>query len=209
MIEVWAVFSILAAFLWAVSNVIDKYVFSKLVSKPIIPMIISGFVALAIGLFVLLFHGFGNLNFWQLLLVLIAGAVYIFMLLLYFKAIKIGEISTLIPLFYLVPLFIAVIAWFLLGERLALLKYVGIALLIVGAFLVSWDNKNHFKFGKAFWLMIVATFLLAINQVITKYLLNFSDSWTVLAYVNIGCFFSGNSFIYKKFPRFKRAGDKK
>jgi transporter family protein len=188
MIELWIFLSILAAFLWSVSNIIDKYVLSRLISNPMIPVVISGFVALAIGLSVMAFNGPGVMNLSHVCLALAGGAVYIYVLLLYFKAIKIGDITSLVPLFYLVPLFIAVIAWFLLGERLSSMEYVGILLLVAGAFMISWDNNNPFKFGKAFWLMIFSTFLLAINQTITKYLFNFYDFWPVFALISIGCF---------------------
>jgi transporter family protein len=188
MIELWIFLSISAAFLWSVSNIIDKYVLSRLISNPMIPVVISGFVALAIGLSLMAFNGFGDMDLSHALLALAGGGVYIFVLLLYFKAIKIGDITSLVPLFYLVPLFIAVIAWSLLGERLSSTEYGGIFLLVAGAFMISWDNNNPFKFGKAFWLMIFSTFLLAINQTITKYLFNFHDFWTVFSFISVGCF---------------------
>jgi len=203
MIEFWIFLSILAAFLWSVSNVIDKYVLSKLISTPMIPVVISGFVALVIGLSVIASSGFGAMSLGHIFLALAGGSVYTFVLLLYFKAIKIGDITSLVPLFYLVPLFIAAIAWFLLGERLLSMEYAGIFLLVAGAFMISWDNNNPFKFGKAFWLMIFSTFLLAINQVITKYLLNFYDFWPVFALISVGCFLPVIPIFFKNFHDLK------
>lgn len=55
-----------------------------------------------------------------------------------------------------------------------------------GAILISSKTISKISFGKAFWWMILCTLALAINQLLTKYLLNFADYWTIFAYVRIG-----------------------
>lgn len=80
-----------------------------------------------------------------------------------------------------------IIAALFLGEIFIPIKYLGVVLLVIGAMLLS-SNKFSFNFGKAFWLMVLASVLLAINQVITKYLLGFADFWTIFGYIRIGAF---------------------
>lgn len=204
MIKLWIILSVLAAAIWAVNNVVDKFVISKLVANPIIPTAISSLVGLLVGLGVLAFHGFGNLSFAGILTALVAGSIYIFMAFLYYHALKVGEVSTLIPLFFLAPLFIALIAGIFLGEIFTPAKYAGVIMLTAGAFLISWEKSATFRFGKGFWLMILAAFLLSVNQVMTKYLLNMSDFWTVFAYVRIGSFLPVIPALIMNFSELKR-----
>lgn len=184
----WILFSILAAFIWAIVNIIDKYILSKLVDRPIIPVIIMGFIGLVAGLLVFIFLGFQQLSISNIFLALISGFLYVLMTFFYFRAVKIEEISKLIPLFYLTPVFILFIAGLFLGEIFTPIKYFGIILLIVGAILISTNKPFSLSFNKAFWFMILSSLSLAINQVITKYLLGFADFWTIFAYIRIGAF---------------------
>jgi len=183
----WIFLSILAAFIWSVVNIFDKYIVSKLVEKPIVPVIVMGSIGLIVSVAIFLTLGFQPLSVANILLAILAGVFYVLMTFLYFHAIKIEEVSKIIPLFYLTPLFILIFAAFSLGEIFTPIKYLGIILLVIGAMLIS-SNKLSFRFGKAFWLMVLASVVLAINQIITKYLLSFADFWTIFGYVRIGAF---------------------
>ena len=183
----WIFLSILAAFIWSVVSILDKYIISKLVDRPIVPVIIMGTIGLFSSAAIFFILGFEPLSTANILLAIIAGIFYVLTVFLYFHAAKIEEISKVVPLFYLTPLFILIIAALFLGEIFTPIKYLGIVLLVIGAILVS-SSKLSFNFGKAFWLMVFASVVLAVNQVITKYLLGFADFWTIFGYMRIGAF---------------------
>lgn len=182
----WILFSILAALTWAIVNTIDKYVFTKWIRKPIVPVMILGVIGLIASIIVYFIHSFSELSYINILLAFVSGFFYILMILFYFKAVKIEEISRVVPLFYLTPLFLLILASIFLGEFFAPIKYLGIILLIVGAILISTQRITKISFGKAFWLMILSSLSLAINYVITKYLLDFADFWTIFSWTRIG-----------------------
>ncbi len=182
----WILFSILAAFTWAIVNIVDKYVLTKWIRKPIVPVMIIGIIGLIASIIVYYTHGFSELSYINILLAFVSGVFYILMSFFYFKAVKIEEISRITPLFYLTPLFILILASIFLGEFFAPIKYLGIFLLVIGAFLISSKKITKISFGKAFWLMILSSLFLAINQVITKYLLGFADFWTIFSWTRIG-----------------------
>ena len=186
----WILFSILAAIVWAIVNTVDKYILTKLVRKPVIPLMILGVIGLFASFFVYLFHGFSYLSYFNIALAFVAGIFYIMAILFYFKAVKIEEISRVVPLFYLTPLFVSILAAIFLGEIFTPIKYLGIFFLITGVVLISSKNFIKLSFGKAFWFMIIASLTLSLNAVITKYLLNFADFWTIFSYVRIGAFFA-------------------
>ena len=192
----WFLFSVLAALVWAIVNITDKFILSKWVKNPFVPIMILSIVGLLSSLFIYLFKGFSTLSYSNIILAFIAGIFYIFAILFYFKAVKIEEISRVVPLFYLTPLFVLILATIFIGEIFPISKYLGIFLLIIGAVSISSRSFTKFKLGKGFWLMFLASFALSINAVITKYLLEFADFWTVFSYVRIGTIFALGPIVY-------------
>lgn len=197
----WVILSILAALCWAVVNLVDKYVLTKWVRKPIVPVMIFGIVCLFASLFIYLFRGFSELSYFNIFLAFVAGVFYILMGVFYFKAVKIEEISRVVPLFFLGPVFVLVLAALFLGEIFTPIKYLGIFFLVIGAVLISSKNSLKLSFGKSFWFMMLAVVSVSITGILTKYLLNFADFWTVFAYVRIGMIFPLIPIFYFNFPK--------
>lgn len=197
----WITFSILAAFIWAIVNTVDKYVLTKWVRKPIVPIMILGIIGLIASLFIFLIHGFSYLSYLNITLAFIAGIFYILANTFYFKAAKLEEISRIVPLFSLTPIFVLILATVFLGEIFTLEKYLGIFLLVAGAVLISLKNSLRLSFKKPFWFMMAAIMSFAITLVITKYLLNLADYWTVFAYIRIGTIFALIPIFYFHFGK--------
>ncbi len=77
-----------------------------------------------------------------LLLIITAGLLGgIVGLFLFFSALRDGEASYVIPLAATAPLFSALYAWAILGERVTSMRLAGIFLIVVGAALVYWTKK--------------------------------------------------------------------
>jgi len=184
----WVIFSISAALLWAIANIIDKTILTKWVRKPLVPVIITGAVWLALGITIFFAEGFSYLSLFNLSLAILTGIFTTIVYLLYFKAIQIQEASRVIPLTYLSQLFILILAAVFLGEVLTLSKYLGILLLIAGAILISVKNLSKKGFGKVFWWMVLIAVFNAMSAILTKHLLNFADFWTIFGYKSIGMF---------------------
>lgn len=197
---IWILFSILTALFWASGNIIDKFVFTRWIVKPIVPTIVGGIIGLLASLIVYSIQGFVGLSgvniFWGIL----AGILNVLSLLFYYKAVKIEEISRVIPLYYLMNFFILFLAYIFLGEVLTPIKYLGVFFLATGAILVSQKDSINFKFNKAFWFMVLASGAIAASAVITKYLLNFADYWTIFSYTRgLGVFVALLPIIYLNF----------
>lgn len=182
----WVIFSILAALCWAIVNIVDKYILTKWVRQPIILVIILAIIGLIASIIVYFIYGFSYLSYFNIILAFIAGIFYILMVIFYFRAVKIEEVSRVIPLFFLSPLFILIFAGIFLGEVFILSQYLGIILLMVGAILISSKGLSRISLGKAFWWMMLSVIAISINALLTKYLLNFADYWTIFAWTRIG-----------------------
>ena len=186
----WVFYSLLAAMLWAIVNVTDKYTMDKLVTNPMIPVLILGLVQLITAVSIYCFYGYAFVTSIDLTLAFLAGLFYVATMFFYYQAIKKDEISKLIPLYYLAPVFILLIAQFMMNENLFHNQYWGIGFLVSGAILISLPTPFKLRFNEGAGYMLLAAFFYALNQVLTKYLLKENDFWSVFAYVRIGIFLS-------------------
>lgn len=195
----WILFSILAAISWAIVHILDKIILTKLIKNPVISLLFLGTIGLIISFFVYLFYGFLDLSYFNILLSFIASVCYVLMIYFYFKATQLEEISRVVSFFRITPLFVLIFSIFLFNEIFSFSKYLGIILLITGSILISLKKSVKLTFGKTFWFIIIAAIVSALNTIITKYLLNYADFWTVFAYLRIGVFIVLIPFFYWNF----------
>ncbi|WP_019217788.1 hypothetical protein [Legionella tunisiensis] len=73
----WIFYSLLAAILWAIVNVTDKYTMTKLVNNPIIPVFVLGVVGLLVVGVVYCTHGMEHFTSFNLALAFLAGLFYV------------------------------------------------------------------------------------------------------------------------------------
>jgi len=182
----WIFFSILAVLCFTVVNIIDKHILTKWVRQPLILVILVGVFGLISSIVIYFIYGFSFFSRFNIFLALISGALSLLTTIFYFKALKVEEVSRVIPFFYLSTLFISLFAAIFLGEVFTPLKYLGILLLVFGAMLISSKNPLKLEISKALPWMLLAVTAASANSLLTKYLLNFTDFWTVFAYTRIG-----------------------
>ena len=132
--------------------------------------------------------------------------------LLYVKSLKHMEISSVAPLQNLSPLFLLVIGFFFLGERLSMLQISGILLLVFGAYFLESTLhskkalepfKDMFK-SKFMKYIMVSLVILAIVAALDKYVLSQGiNSYTLIAfkYPFVAMFFL--SITFTKYNGFK------
>lgn len=182
----WITLTLASALLWAVVNLIDKYVLTRWVQNPVLPVIVQGTVGVTVGLALLLTPGATRLPLPYLPLALGVGGLEMLVGLLYFRAARLEEISRVVPLFYLTPLFVSIWAAVFLGEVFPSLQYFGVIALVAGAMLISAKRTARLRFSPALGLMVLASLVLSVNAVITKFLVNAVDFRTVFATTRVG-----------------------
>jgi transporter family protein len=184
----WILFSILAAFVWALGNVLDKYIFNKWIKEPNVALLFFGFFGLISSLIVFWYSGFTYLNFHQLTTVGLVGFVYVVACKLYYTALKSGEVSVVVPLIYLDPLFTAMFAGIFINELFPAYKYIGVCLIVFGAMLISFKDAGSLKLNKAVGLAVLSAIFFGAYNVILKSLLSEMNFWKVFAYVRFSTF---------------------
>ena len=98
------------------------------------------------------------------------------------------EVSRVIPLLQLTPVFVLILSSLLLRETLNPQEYVAFGLLVLGGTLFAVRLGKGIRISLALYLMILSSFLLAVYSVALKYLFSTQDFYTVFIWVQIAGF---------------------
>ncbi|MEM7822902.1 MAG: EamA family transporter [Candidatus Aenigmatarchaeota archaeon] len=181
----WFWLSLLAAFLWSIVNIIDKHVIDRELKDPILCSISYTSAVFFVFLFSSLLLSKVDFGI-ESPISFAAGVIFGFAVYFYFKALRYGEISRVIPLSMLGVLFVVMFALIFFGESLNLLNYIGIASLLLGAILISYKKDRA---GKKFVLFgLISAMLFALRDILTKWGMAASPL-SVLFWIALGTLF--------------------
>jgi len=199
----WQILAITAPFLWACTNIIDKLVMEKYARRSIVPIVFDSICGLVIGVVVVTYVGWQNITPTIFALGSGAGIILLFANLLYFAAVRRGDISRLVPMLYFVPLFVAILAAVFLNEVFPAFQYIGVLLLVFGATLVSYKN-GRIVVGSSLFFLLAATMLWATAVVIEKGIAPATSALLILGLTRFGAglalpallYFGGREFLW-------------
>lgn len=176
----WIAFVFIANIFFSLTNIFDKFFNAKKIKHVYSFAILLNLISL---IFILITTYFLRNTFsfgWPVFYAGLAGLFWFFMWIIFWKAMQTGEASRVSAIFFSQPIFSAVIGVFFLHESLNFLKWTGIALIVIGAFLSSWDKTTK-KSGvnKAYYFALLASIISAIGNSLSKYAMNWLPSLTV------------------------------
>ena len=167
----WIFVAVSAYFLGAFAVLLDKFLLgSKRISSPQVYTFYVGIFGL--GAFLFAPFGFDVPSAWQITISFISGAIYIGGIFALNLSINKAEASRVTPVvFSVVPIATYLISFVFNDEKLTLIQIGGVALLIIGGLLISFDlplKLNKRKFFVGFYFSCLAGVLLAISYVMFK-----------------------------------------
>lgn len=137
----WLILAILTAFFESLKDLTSKRSL-KTVDEYLVIWSLSG-LSLPLLLFSLLFIDIPPLN-WRFWLALITGgSLNIVAMILYIKALNLGDLSLTIPLVTFTPLFLIVTSPILVQEYPSYLDCLGIILIVFGAYLLNLKSRKE------------------------------------------------------------------
>jgi len=177
--------------LWAISVHLDKYLVERFFKASDVAVLLV-FTAL-IGILLLPFIWYYEPSVLSpsagsIVLIMLAGILYMTAMLLYLQALQSEEASVVAPFFQAGPLFGYVLAYFVLGETLSPRQMAGGALIIIGALIVSirfGQNMRMFKARLAL-LMVACGFIMALSSLIFKVFAIRVEFWTTTFWMFVG-----------------------
>ncbi|MFA6428417.1 MAG: DMT family transporter [Candidatus Buchananbacteria bacterium] len=197
---IWLFLVIIAQFLNAIVFVIDKYLLTKQISRPVV----YTFYIATLGLIILLAAPWGLYlpSAWQLIIALASGVLYSLALLAFFSALKVEEASRIVPYIGgLQPIFVFAFAYFLVGERLTTWQLVAFELLVLGSLLITSEGKKVNT--KALILATTSTFLFAASYAVSKYSYNELGFLCAFIWRSVGAFLAVVPFLF--FAKYRTA----
>ena len=200
--EEWVILSLLYPALYAVSNIIDKFLLEKRIKNPFSLSIIVGLVAFFIALIVLAFNPLKNLTINIIFFGLLAGISYSIGYFLYFYATSMEEVSRVISMIYITPIIVSLFAVIFLNEKLTLIKYFGIIIIVLGAVLIGINklSSNEF-FRRGVLIASLSSIFWATTNIIQKYLLNDISFWNLYSLQSFGLFIGLSTALLSKNAR--------
>jgi transporter family protein len=184
---VWMFPALVAPALWAASNVVDSTLVSRS-SASITPLLIAtGLLGTLPGLLFAISGNLVALPIANIAFALLTGAVAFAVYFPYLRALQHSHATTVILTWNISPLFVAVLAYVIVGEHLTVTNYSGIALLVLSAIVATLGQIGHSTGIKvsAIW-MLVATLLSAIEATMTKAVFHIMPTPSGIAWIGFG-----------------------
>ncbi|MDP2864268.1 MAG: hypothetical protein Q8N73_01245 [bacterium] len=211
----WLSVAILAYLIFAVVSLIDKYLLAGPIPDPKVYTFYIGALGVLV-LFLAPFVGFSVPQPSQIILSLLAGAIFIYGLFWLYKALRDFEISRVVPAIGgILPLFtLGLVYIFSAGkETLGYFEFFAFILLILGSILITHERSKKISF-KSLQISAIAAFFLALSFVLTKYVYLVQPFWSGFIWIRIGGFLMAIFFfllfkeireeIFKKKVSFKK-----
>lgn len=165
---IWLLFVAGSVLLFSAVHITNKHVFSKELNDPYVATVVPSatiFASMALATF---FFGFGYVPVWAVVISVVAGILDGAGAFAYFNAIKIGDISRVVPLAILSPVFTIFGAALVLSETFSMVAYAGMILLISGSFMISFDIRNKISFSHAVPVAIAASLIWSLRDLSIK-----------------------------------------
>ncbi|MBI4427211.1 MAG: DMT family transporter [Candidatus Magasanikbacteria bacterium] len=166
----WVFLAISAHLVWALVNLLDRYVMEKRLKEPffytVVILIFDGLASLLFLPFIA-FHWIG----WTAVVgALFAGIVFILGTIFFSRAIQIEEASRVNILWVFIPIFDFIFGWLLLGEKLAGKQLLAFIILLSGSLIacLHWRG-GKWKFSRAFILMLISCLFYSGYDIIIRY----------------------------------------
>ena len=174
----WIYFVILASLAYTVTDMLDKFLVDKKVNKPIVlPIFVRATSIIPICL-IALFMGFSLPDPQFAGWIFVAGLFSTAGTILFYRALRAGEVSRVLPLYQFIPVFVLFLSFLFIGEVLGFFDYVGFVVIVLGGLVVSAKSLSKLlKVERIFWLVAASSFLIAVSYVIMKFVLTSAEYW--------------------------------
>jgi len=196
----WYIFALLAPAFWAMNNVFIKFLITNKY-KSYFPMIFTVISCDAVFAVAVLVFGTVTYSFPYSLLALAAGLMPLTAFWFFSKAIITEEVSRIVTLFQLIPVFVVFLSVIFLNEILGIQRYLGIGLIVIASILISYKKADKKPFSGALKFMIPFGIIIAAYTITDKTLLGYLDYWTVFFWNLLGTFLGALFLLILPKPR--------
>ena len=189
---------IVAAFLWAITNHIDKFLVngidesaSSIETLLMFSTLVAGLVFSPIWLIICNFNV--SLSMSSLIVVFLASFIFLMATYVYFKALDTNDTTIIVIMFQMIPVFSFILALIFFDEMLTFNQIIGSIIIIVAAIIISIDfNNKESKFNlKALILMTLSSLLYSVYYILFDFAIRHDNYNAVAFWYQIGFLIMG------------------
>ncbi len=214
-IPLWVYLGLLAQMLWVIGNLFDKYLIETFFrneddgdDEGIGTLVLfSAFFAVLVSVGVYIGWG-GEISFSteSMLIGTSIGILNAIWVIAYLHAIGRGELTKTVPILQTIPVFGFIFAFFLLGETVSIIQFLGATVLIIGSFVLSYNFKDGSISWSTLSLMLIAAAIVALQEVVFKFVALDDGFATSAFWQGIGLGLSG-IVLYLTVPTYRQQFD--
>ena len=187
--QTWIIFTLIAELMWNFTSLFDKILLSKgHIKSPYVFIVFNGAMNVLL-IFLLPFFDFGHLSLKDAAIAIAASTFLIIGIIFYYMAVQKEEISRILMLWQLTPVFVLIISFLFIGETLTKRHFIGFLLLFAAGIIVSYKKINgKFMLSKAFCLMILSTLPISLYYIMSKHVYEVTDFWSAFMWLRVAAF---------------------
>ena len=187
----WVLLSLGSTVTFAFISAMDKILIARFTPNPRTFIVMVGLTQFILAVVILPWVEWTGYTNQHIVLAVVSGLTSGGYLVLMFWVMGTQDVSRVIPVTSTYPIFVAVLAFFLLGEQVGLLAWVGIIVTVAGAALMSLGpTARATDRGRgqmlAFALLIFASLGFGLSQVFSKMVADSMDVWTLFFWRALG-----------------------
>ena len=153
--------ALLSPLIWAGSQILDSHVSNNLFKKNSSVIFYLGLTNLLVLPFIVWWGGADVLIFpkeiWWIITV--AAALEVGYQIPYFRALKRMDVSIIAAMFSFGRIFMPVLAYYIVGEELSLIQYIGFFVIIGATMVLNLKRTDRLRLDISFYLMLCASFI--------------------------------------------------
>ena len=187
----WVLLSLGSTITFAFISALDKILIARFTPNARTFILMVGLTQFLLAVAILPWVEWTGYSREDVILALVSGLTSGGYLVLMFWVMGTQDVSRVVPVTSTYPIFVAILAQFLLGEQIGLLAWVGIFITVAGAVLMSLGPTARSRDRSrgqvlAFLLLIFASLGFGLSQVFSKMVAEEMDVWTLFFWRAIG-----------------------
>ncbi len=190
----WLLITIISYFILALVFIVDKFLLSRTALRSASYAFYVGILGGLTSLFLIPF-GFSLIPLKQIIISFVAGILFILAILFFYKSVRMGEVSRIVPIIGgAVPVFTFILTYLFLGERLNFNQLIAFLLLVLGGIIMAWPRKEikasyeakKLSLIKRLPIAILAALFFSSSYVLTKFIFTEQSFINGFVWIRIG-----------------------
>ena len=185
----WIILSLASALAFGVVSVLDKIILMRYVRNARTFLVMIGLLQIALSVIVMPFTPVLSYSFSVSAVAYVSGLMWGLSLVTMIWAMSTQDVSRVVPIASISPVFVAIMAMVFLSESLGILQWVAIVVTVAGAAFISLSANGpsrRIPLDSTFFLLLLGSLAFGGGQFLSKVVLDDMDLWSLYVIRGVG-----------------------